>query len=114
MHPLRRVNASLLVVLPDHLPAETIPALRREMEEAVGQTWLAQVIFDLQQAVFVDSSGIGLMVAARHWTSARGKHLYLYRPGVHVLKALGLVHLTDAFTIETSQDLDTLLAFAPQ
>ncbi|MCA1944247.1 MAG: STAS domain-containing protein [Desulfovibrio sp.] len=110
---LRRINASLVVALPDHLPAETLPLLRREVEDAIHAAWLAQVIFDLQEAVFVDSAGIGLMVAVRHWTSALGKDLYLYRPGATVMKALGLVHLADVFSIvDTSQDLDALLARA--
>ncbi|GAB7079835.1 STAS domain-containing protein [Megalodesulfovibrio paquesii] len=94
---LQRLEATLFLTLADHLPVESMPAIRHAVEDAIQQPWLERVVINLRQATFLDSTGIGLLVAAKRWTALHGKRLFLTQPCEQIMKTLHLVHLADSF-----------------
>ncbi len=107
---MERIHTTLVISLPEHLPADAVPALREELETIIRADGLRQVVFNLEAAEFMDSSGIGLLVSAKRLATESRQRLYVYKPGTQVMKALGLVHLANAFTIvHEEQELNALL-----
>lgn len=51
------------------------------------------LVLDLSAVTFMDSTGIGTLVAARRWTNARGARLVLVADDGPVLKVLKLTRL---------------------
>lgn len=57
----------------------------------------AGVVLDMAQVTFIDSTGIGAMIAARNACLADGRELRLIRPSVQVQRMLVLTGLDDIF-----------------
>ena len=82
---------------------------KREMEKALEQDQTGILVLDLSEVNFMDSSGIGFLVACNTRLQASGKLLVLLCPSSQVRKTLGLVQLMDFFKVaESEQDLDAL------
>ena len=64
-------------VLTVHLPAELDhPAsdeIRRESDRIIGHDYIKNMIFDFSETVFMDSSGIGLLMGRYRALGMRGK-----------------------------------------
>ena len=80
----------------------TSPALRAELE-AIPET-NARVIVDLSQVTFLDSTGIGVLIAAmkRFRDSEASGTLQLVVTKPHILKVLEITGLTPIFDIHGS------------
>lgn len=70
----------------------------------------AHVVIDLTQVTFVDSTGLGGLIAARKTARERGGSLSLVSPPPLVRRLLGSTRLHDVFDIYDSLDE----AIAPQ
>ena len=82
---------------------------KREMEKALEQDQTGTLVLDLSEVNFMDSSGIGFLVACNTRLQTSGKSLVLLSPSSQVRKTLGLVQLMDFFKVaESEQDLDAL------
>ena len=62
------------------------------------------VVVDLRGVTFIDSTGIGTLVAARRWASSRSSTLVLACTAGPVLRVLELVSLNRVFEIHDSVD----------
>ncbi|MBF0481232.1 MAG: STAS domain-containing protein [Desulfovibrionaceae bacterium] len=89
---------------------ESAGVYKNKLDEALGGERPETVIWDLSGVTFIDSSGIGLLVASSTRSQSAGSHFYLYRPSAQVRKILSLVKLIDFFNIiENEVDLGAIL-----
>jgi anti-sigma B factor antagonist len=89
---------------------ESAPTYKAKLEAALSGERPETVIWDLSGVTFIDSSGIGLLVASSTRSQSAGSHFYLYRPSDQVRKILSLVKLIDFFNIiENEVDLGAIL-----
>lgn len=80
-------------------------AVEKNLEDAKAAT----LVLDLSEVSFMDSSGIGFLVACNTRLQASGRMLALYKPSSQVRKTLGLVQLMEFFRVaEDEADLKTL------
>ncbi|GFK93051.1 Putative anti-sigma factor antagonist [Fundidesulfovibrio magnetotacticus] len=83
--------------------------LKRAVEKALADTPAKPLVLDLSEVSFMDSSGIGFLVACNTRLQASGRALALLSPSSQVRKTLGLVQLMEFFKVaETEADLQNL------
>ena len=63
-----------------------------------------RIVVDLRGVTFIDSTGIGTLVAARRWAGSRASALVLACTAGPVLRVLELVSLNRVFEIHDSVD----------
>lgn len=82
---------------------------KREMEKALEDHKAVTLVLDLSDVSFMDSSGIGFLVACNTRLQASGRLLVLLSPSPQVRKTLGLVQLLEFFKVaESEQELEAL------
>lgn len=85
---------------------EITSELKKELEAAISDGKFDNLIADLAEVNFMDSSGIGFLVALNTKIMGLGKKMYLYRPSAQVKKTFELVQLSSFFSIlEQEEDL---------
>ena len=84
----------------------TAPALREALAEVLGTH--KGVVVDLAAVPFMDSTGLGVLVAARNRAAAAGCAFVLARPQRIVRKALRLVQVDTV--VDVHESLDAALA----
>ena len=81
-------------VLTVHLPAELDhPAselIRRESDRIMGKIYIRTICFDFGNTVFMDSSGIGLLMGRYRALGMRGKCVQVINVNSHIAKLLRL------------------------
>jgi anti-sigma B factor antagonist len=94
-------------------PGETVVAVSGELD-VFSAPRLRQILFDpvlcarptivvdLTDVDFMDSTGIGTLVAARRWLTSRGATLTLVCPEGPVLRLLALVSLDKVFDVHAT------------
>ena len=79
-------------VLTVHLPAELDhPAsdeIRRDSDRIIGHNYIKNMIFDFSETVFMDSSGIGLLMGRYRALGMRGKCVQVVNVNSHIAKLL--------------------------
>jgi anti-sigma B factor antagonist len=97
-----QVDGCAIVRADGEIDAHTVHAFHETVAEAASLA--SHVIIDLSHVTFVDSSGLGGLIAAR--TSARhsGGSLALVSPPPMVRRLLGSTQLHDVFAIYESLD----------
>jgi anti-sigma B factor antagonist len=86
------------------------PALRERLAGAIGA--YAGVVVDLDQVPFLDSTGLGVLVAAHNRAHSAGCTLALARPQRIVKNALRLVQVDTVIDVYESLD-DAVAALTP-
>jgi anti-sigma B factor antagonist len=88
------------------LSDERVSALRQDLDAALADPHCSSLVLDLSGATFLDSSGIGFLVALASRLKAGGRQLLLRDPSSQVRKTLELVRLITYFSVlERSADL---------
>jgi anti-sigma B factor antagonist len=77
----------------------TADDLKRRLAEAVESTG-GTVTLDLGEVGFVDSSGLGALVAVHHYAQANGTNLVVRAAPAHVRDLFSLTRLDDLLTVE--------------
>jgi anti-sigma B factor antagonist len=67
---------------------------------ALVETGSSTVTLDLRDVGFVDSSGLGALVAVHHFAEAKGAHLVVRSVPTHVRDLFSLTRLDDLLTVE--------------
>ncbi|SKA69927.1 STAS domain-containing protein [Desulfobaculum bizertense] len=105
-----REGPAVLFSFRKELTLECIPELREKIQKTLEEGRYTFVILDLSEVAFIDSSGIGFLVAFASELEAKDRSLYLYRPRPQVLKTLELVQLSSFFKIlRTDEERAALL-----
>ena len=62
---------------------------------------IEQLVIDLAEIEFIDSSGLGALVAIRQWADVQGKIFYIENVGAFATKVINITGLTDYLTDPT-------------
>lgn len=106
---VKRIGSALVVSCRGDITFDNTAEIRRRVEEALAEADYSALVLDLSEVCFMDSSGIGTLVALNSKVYSVGKRLYLLSPAEQVLKTLEMVKLTEFFDIMKNKgDLDIL------
>lgn len=89
---------------------EVTQDFKREVEKALEGSDAKALVLDLSQVSFMDSSGIGFLVACNTRLQTSGRVLALLAPSSQVRKTLALVQLMEFFKVAESEDELTRLS----
>jgi N-acetylglucosaminyldiphosphoundecaprenol N-acetyl-beta-D-mannosaminyltransferase len=92
-------HGNLIIRAPARLGAAEAQAFRAEWQRAVENS---NVMFDLSDTTFIDSTGVGTLIRLRRRSRELGYQFYLIAPTHAVAAALKLMKLEDFFTIQAS------------
>lgn len=87
-------NRQCQVTLTGDLTAATIPELQPALRSVLDQG-ASELVFDLPNAVMLDSSGIGLLIAAANTTARRGGRISVTNVSADILRLLQMMRLVD-------------------
>ena len=91
------------------LTLEVVDKLKEESEHYMQEQDCPVLVMDLSRTMFLDSSGIGLLVNLNNKQKEKQRSFYLLSPSPQVSKTLSLVKLIDFFNIlESEQDLENI------
>ena len=100
---IERQGQLLMIIFHGELTLEVVENVKPQMEKLFVEDWEILVV-DLKGIEFLDSSGIGFLVATNNRAKQNNKKFYLLAPSQQVLKTLGLVNLLHFFDILNSKD----------
>lgn len=92
-----------VVTLRGELDFDEAPALERVLAELRG-AGAREIVVDVCELMFIDSSGISALVAAARATSADRGSLVVASPTPHVQRVFDIVRLAELVGIEESLD----------
>lgn len=105
---VREVEDSLVVTLSGEIDLDRAPAIRLLLLDCVKQG--RDVLVDLAQVTYIDSSGIASLVEALQTAGKAGTHLGLVAVSAQALRVFELARLDKVFSIHP--DMDAALAAA--
>ena len=80
------------------LDARSVQTLRNDLDAVLRDDAIATVIIDLRFVRFVDSSGLGALIAARTHSDATGTRLFLRNAGTQLRRLMAITGAEDVFT----------------
>ena len=96
---------ALLCTYSGEITMEITRIFKQEVESALEKSVHKTLVLDLSAVNFMDSSGIGFLVACNTRMQTAGKILVLLSPSPQVRKTLNLVQLMTYFAVaETPED----------
>jgi anti-sigma B factor antagonist len=87
------------VVLSGELDGATAPFLVRTLVE-VNDTLEGDLVLDIKQLSFIDSTGLSVFVSQQKQLSAKGKKFVIYGPSTMARRLFQITGLEDVLTIE--------------
>jgi anti-anti-sigma factor len=90
---IERHGDSITVVPEGDISLETVDVLREVLRSIVESRPTSHIDVDMRAVSFLDSSGIGVLVAAQRAAAARGVSLMLTEPTPMVRMVLEVAHL---------------------
>lgn len=103
----------LYLRLSGEITFDVVADLRGKVEEVLRNQDFSVLAVDLTEVPFMDSTGIGTLVALNGKVYGAGKRFALLRPGDRVKKTLALVKLLDFFIVaQDEEELDIKLTEA--
>jgi anti-anti-sigma factor len=100
-----RPDGSFLLVLAGDLDTASADDVRRAGLDLIAEAVADEaVLVDLIDVPFMDSTGIGALIALQNAADEAGLKLVLLDPSKRVTQVLDITHLTDVFTVERSGD----------
>jgi anti-sigma B factor antagonist len=94
---IERKGDTMVVVPEGDLDIVNAAVVRRVLREVLDRRDFAHLEVDMSSVTFLDSSGIGMLVAARRAAEAQGATLRLREPGPVVRMVLEVTNLYDDF-----------------
>lgn len=94
---------TLIIRLEGEVTLKVTPNLKHEMMKALeqaAQNGVNEIVVDLSDTSFMDSTGISSLVVLRKRSKEMGVDMRLVNPSQQVRKILSLVQLTQYFNIE--------------
>lgn len=78
----------LVVHLPRELDHHNCRNLRNETDLLLAENYITKIVFDFSKTVFMDSSGIGILLNRYKEMERSGGKVTLYGAGVQILRVL--------------------------
>jgi anti-anti-sigma factor len=98
-------HADTVTVVPEgDISLETVDVLREVLRGVVDNSPAGRIDIDMRSVSFLDSSGIGVLVAAQRAATARGASLMLREPTAMVLMVLQIAHLDAILVRDPAMD----------
>jgi anti-sigma B factor antagonist len=92
-------NGTAVVHVRGEVDLYTAPRLREQLEEVIGEGQ-RQLVVDLTEMDFIDSTGLGVLVGTLKRLRETGGEMSLRNPSRSTHKILEIAGLTELFTIE--------------
>lgn len=102
---IEQVGTQDCVRLHGDLTAELVPALQAELRSRL-EKGAKHVCFDLQAAVMLDSSGIGLLIAAANSLARAGGDLEVVHPSPDIYRMLQSMRLVGRLHVGPPSSLE--------
>lgn len=97
----QRTDGVMLVQVPPELNATNAMTFREGIRASLTPT-TTTVDFDMSKTRFVDSSGLGALIAIHKTMLNRGGHVRVLNPGTSVLQILEVTRLNRLFEVVQS------------
>jgi len=97
-------GTTLIVYFSGEVTLHTSSDLREQIEDFLTRIDVEHLVIDLSRVEFLDSSGIGMLVALKTKITSRNNSIFLLNPSAQVSTTLELVHLTQFFQILHGDD----------
>ncbi len=94
-----RTGERAVVTFEGDLTSSTVLEVRPKIG-ALLREGVRELVFDFGSTVFVDSSGIGMLLSAHNWLSKEGGRLSVIEASDEVLSLFRAVRLDKRFTVE--------------
>ncbi len=91
----RIYNETLYLLLCGELDEHTSSYVREEMDKAFGSGVFKQIIIDLSELDFMDSTGIGVLIGRYKKMKDRKIPIYICNPSTHAEKIFKITGLYD-------------------
>lgn len=104
---LGETDESLILGLSGELIMDVVPDLKEEIERLAAESPKRDLVADLGQVTFMDSSGVGLLIGALRACQDRGKTFSLRNPSPPIKKLLDMLRLTDYFAAAPAKAPDS-------
>ena len=91
------------IVLPERLDATTVHELRDALALAMDAAPGAEVVVDVSLVRFVDSVGLGLMLATHRACRTSGRRLVLAHPSPALLRLLAVTRLHRVLHVDRAE-----------
>lgn len=101
---LEKQDSTCVIRYSGELTLEVTPQLKQKLEEPLQSGECQTLVMDLAKTVFMDSSGIGFLVALNNRMRQNKNKFFLLAPSPQVRKTLTLVKLIDFFEIIENED----------
>ena len=89
MESVFEVSGTILTVrLPEELDHPVSDNIRRESDRIIGHKYIKNMVFDFSKTVFMDSSGIGLLMGRYRALGMRGKCVQAVNVNSYIAKLL--------------------------
>ncbi len=92
----RLYNGTMYVLLCGELDEHSATHIREEMDKAFSSGIFKQIIIDLSELEFMDSTGVGVLIGRYKKMKERGIPIYICNPSTHaekIFKMTGLYEL---------------------
>jgi len=102
----KETDQALILGFSGEIIMDVVADMKAEIEHLADCSPGKPVVFDLGGVTFMDSSGIGLLIALRRMCQEQGKNLTVTNPSPPIKKLLDMLRLTEYFSVQpTSADL---------
>ena len=96
-------SSAMVVAVDGEIDLHTAPQLSEQLA-ALEESRTGELVLDLTGVTFLDSSGLGVIVAAHRTVTAAGHQLKLVCVQPHIVRILKLTRLSDVVPVFDSLD----------
>ncbi len=101
---IERIDSDAVLVLAGEVDLATSPRVRDAVIDALAAEPPARLVVDLSDVSFLDSTGIGALVAGRNKAAALGVPFVVRNPQRMVHRVLDIAGLLDVLDVEMGLD----------
>ena len=94
-------GSKLIVLMPEEVDHESAEVLRKEADRYMGNTEIRHIIFDFSDTLFMDSSGIGMMMGRYRQVVQRGGDMMAINTNKRIERVLMLSGIQKLMAIKT-------------
>ena len=110
---IERQGDTIRVVPEGDIDAANAPLLREVLRQVLATGGTGHVEVSMRDVTFLDSSGLGMLVAAQRAAGAKGRTLMLREAGPVVRMVLEVTHLDGVLLADGDTDTDAAPATQP-